>query len=370
MAEPSHLSPALAKALTGVFEAPAFVLPWIDRFLEPLELEVVAALADGPLTVVQAAGRLSSQVSPAFFERAYRRGVIDRPTPDLVAPAGFHARLEIWAMFEGWKDVPPEVRTALLEWDLAHYVEERREQIAAVRAGEAPQAGLDNSEYLLLHEAEALLARAEHVYLWPCDCRAIAGRCTKPLSVCLRFSNDRGLGWEISRERAVEVVREADRAGLMHTGEAAGLVPDSLQPTAICNCCRDCCYPQLAADRLGTQGVWPHSRYVADLHRDLCTGCGRCVRRCPFAAFTLAAERGRRAADEVRRPRSAADILFDPARCRGCGLCATGCPENAVAMTPLPTAPEASLRDRAEVTDGAAASAPSARGNDGRSRRP
>ena len=316
MTDPSSLPPELVQALTGMYGVPAVAVPWIDRFLEPLELELVAALARGPLTIPQAAGRLSTPVSPAFFERAYRRGVINRPTPDVVSSADFHARFEIWAMFDGWKDVPAEVRDQLLEWDLAHYVAERRVQITALRAGERPQIGLENSEYLLLHEAEALIARTEHVYLWPCDCRAMAGRCAKPLYVCLRFDNDRGLGWEISHERAVEVLREADRAGLMHTGEAAGVVPDSWKPTAICNCCTDCCYPHLAAERLDTQGEWPRSRYVAALHRDRCTGCGRCTHRCP----------------------SAADILFEPALCRGCGLCATGCPEEAITMTPLPAA--------------------------------
>ncbi len=332
--DPSSLPPEIVLALTGTYGVPDFALPWIERFLESLELELVAALAQGPLSVPQAVGRLSTPVSLSFFDRAYRRGVIDRPTPEMLSAAGFSARLEIWAMFEGWKAIPAEVHDRLLEWDLARYVEEKRPEIIARREGQEPQTGLENSDYLLLDEAEALLARAERVYLWPCDCRAIATRCKKPFYVCLRFDNDHGLGWEIGHERAVTILREADAAGLMHTGEAAGLLPDSERPTAICNCCTDCCYLHLAAERLGTQREWPRSRYVAALDRELCTGCGRCARRCPFAAFTLAAERGWAAA-EGRRPRSAADIVFDPDLCRGCGLCATGCPEDAIAMEPL-----------------------------------
>ena len=90
------------------------------------------------------------------------------------------------------------------------------------------------------------------------------GHCRKPLNVCLRFDNDRGLGWEISRERALEVLHEADRVGLMHTdyvGRSAGDLH------AICNCCTDCCFPHLATTRLGTESVWPRRRHVAGIDR-------------------------------------------------------------------------------------------------------
>ena len=42
------------------------------------------------------------------------------------------------------------------------------------------------------------------------------------MNVCLRFDNDRGLGWEISRERAAEILLQTDKAGLMHTADYAG----------------------------------------------------------------------------------------------------------------------------------------------------
>jgi len=337
------LDPALREALTGAFRAPDLALPWIDRFLEPGELRLVAALgAAGMLGIPAAASAIGGVVSPEFFARAQRRGVIDRPTPDVVTLADFSSRLEVWALFEGWKDLPDEVRRGLAEWDLARYVDDKRAQVASLLAGEEPAPQLENAEYLLLTEAEALLARAEHVYLWPCDCRALMERCRKPSLVCLRFANDRGLGWEISHERAVAVLRDADRQGLMHTGEVAAAGEEPLTAGAICNCCADCCFPQLAGEALGAARLWPRVRYVAVRDDAACTSCGRCARRCPFAAFAPeegakggAAQRetaaGRRAAAEPA-PR------FDPALCRGCGLCATGCPAGAIAMTQLPAA--------------------------------
>ncbi len=135
------LEPALREALTGMFGVPEFVLPWIDRLLEPDELRLVAALAAGPLTLPAAVAAMGIVVSPAFFDRAVRRAVIDRPTPDVVALADFADRLEIWTLFEGWKDLPSEVRRALGDWQLARYIDGKRAQIESLKAGEQPVGG-------------------------------------------------------------------------------------------------------------------------------------------------------------------------------------------------------------------------------------
>ena len=122
-------------------------------------------------------------------------------------------------MFEGWKDVPLAVHRRLADWDVDYYAEKIRGDVEAVRDGHPGDSYEARYSYVLLDEAEAIVAAQEHVYLWPCDCRSIVSKCRKPKDVCLRFSNDRGLGWEISRERAVEILRAADKAGLMHTAD-------------------------------------------------------------------------------------------------------------------------------------------------------
>jgi len=331
LAEPitSELPAATIEVLTSAFGVPEFLLPWIDRFLDPLEIELVVALATGPLTLPEAAARLSEMVAPAFFERAWRRAIINRPTDEMLSLAAFSDRLEIWALFEGWKDLPEEVRDRVRAWDLQRYVEEKREQIEELKDGGPPPVGLENAEYLLLPEAERLLARAEHIYLWPCDCRAIMNKCSKPLNVCLRFDNDRGLGWEISYERALEIVRDADRHGLMHTAEItpAQLGDAPLTAGALCNCCADCCYPHQAAEQLGVAKLWPHTRYVARLEASACDGCGRCLHRCPFGAIT-------RTAESTAVP-GASSVTIDSNVCHGCGLCASGCTRTAITMEPL-----------------------------------
>ena len=80
-----------------------------------------------------------------------------------------------------------------------HYAEKIRADVEAVRDGHPGDSYEARYSYVLLDEAEAIVAAQDHIYLWPCDCRSIVGKCRKPKDVCLRFENDRGLGWEISQ---------------------------------------------------------------------------------------------------------------------------------------------------------------------------
>ena len=187
--------------------------------------------------------------------------------------------------------------------------------VQALRAGRSAESDQRDYTYLLLDEAEQLIRDAPAIYLWPCNCRAMWGNCDKSHAVCLRFGNDREIGWELSKDRAIEVLHQADREGLMHTAYLSSLHGHH----GICNCCSDCCFPILAGERLAAADVWPARRYRAVNYAATCTLCAKCVRRCPFGAIT------------INRHREPA-LQIDLAACRGCGLCSTGCPEQAIAM--------------------------------------
>jgi Pyruvate/2-oxoacid:ferredoxin oxidoreductase delta subunit len=340
--EGGPLRPVDRRRLLAVVAGPDFIEPWLDRFYDPGDADLVLAAAETPLRDAEhtpttgiapdraarrrdaAGGAAPGQRAPdaAALRRAWRRGVLERRDDGSFAPAGFHTRLEYWALFEGWRDVPDDMRARLCAWEGDWYADGLRERAQRLKDGGALAPGERGADYLLLHEAEALLRRAEHVYLWPCNCRAYVGSCRQPSLVCLRFENDRGIGWEISTERAVEIMREANRRGLMQVGE----VPPGAGPVvagALCNCCSDCCFEQYASRTLDAARVWPLSRHVAELPAD-CSRCGACARRCPFGAATMAA-----AADQAP--------VLDPVACRGCGVCASGCPDEAIAMRPLTT---------------------------------
>jgi Pyruvate/2-oxoacid:ferredoxin oxidoreductase delta subunit len=296
------------RALAAATGAPEFMLPWLDRFYDPADAGLVLAASDRALG--------ARVLDERTLDRAVRRAVLDRDAHGLVTPSSFHARFEMWAFFEGWLDVPADVRRQLNEWELADYMSLVGAGIEAVRDGNGDDGDQGDYTFLLLHEAERLIRAAPHVYLWPCNCRAMWGNCSKDLNVCLRFDNARNVGWELNNEHAIAVLREADRRGLMHTAYQGSVHGHH----GICNCCADCCFPIVSAERLGAADQWPVRRNTAVVETTACTSCGRCQRRCPFGAVTVIK-------GEVAQ--------VDAAACRGCGLCATGCTENAVTMAPL-----------------------------------
>ena len=306
--------------VAGIVGAPDFILPWLQRLYEAGDADLLVALGDGPRTTADLAAtlRLADEDLRSMVARAHRRAVVNL-NGDEVSPASFYERSEIWALFKGWKDLPSEVHKALAEWWLADYTESVRAGLAKLRDGHPEPGGDADYAYLLLAEAEELVRGQEHVYLWPCDCRTLMGACDASIYNCLRFHNDRDLGWEISKERAIEILREADAEGLTHT-DYVGFGGYS-DPHAICNCCTDCCQPHLAAERLGVTDIWPRRRYVAHPVPDACTLCALCTERCPFGALTIHEGGG---GDQ--------ELVLTSATCRGCGLCATGCPEDAIVM--------------------------------------
>ena len=311
---------ATMRAVGRAVEAPDFVLPWLDRFYDGDDAELILAAAGTAEQPAKQAGGDAGALAgldPARLARAVRRAVLDVDEAGAFAPADFHERLEIWAMFEGWKDVPLAVHRQVAAWEIDHYAEKIRADVEATCDGHPGDSYEARYGYVLLHEAEAIVAAQDHIYLWPCDCRSIVGKCRKPRDVCLRFTNDRGLGWEISKERAVDILRTTDKAGLMHTADVQDDVADT---SSICNCCVDCCYPHLAAERLEVSDAWPVRRYIAAFDVDACKACGRCGLRCPFEAIVCG---------------TGGKPAFTVSLCRGCGLCATGCSSDAIDLAPL-----------------------------------
>ena len=315
-----------------VFEIPDFVMPWMDRFYEEIEIDLVMRLANRPLTrkEINRAFLSRFKLDPSdansdLTTRAYRKGIINLRDDNRFEPADFHARFDKWAMFEGWKDIPDEIRNQLNTWEFAHYERQHADQITKLKKGQSREQSLIYPEYILLHEAEALLDCVRHIYLMPCNCRSMMQACTQSIYTCLRFENDRDVGWEISKSRAKEIIHLANKKGLMQSGEVR-IVGDDVIDGAICNCCADCCFPHKLAEDHNAQFLWPLSRYVARHLKDSCTACGRCVMRCPFQAFTL--EKPRQG-PKIRKN----TIQFNKDLCRGCGVCSTGCPEEAIEMT-------------------------------------
>ena len=311
---------------------PDFLFPWADHFYEPMEIELICMLNGDALdaeTIKDCRAASTAASFPldmkVFLARSYKRGVLDRDSQHRFSAANFHTRYDIWALFESWQDIPDDIKYLLNAWEVDYYQDQHRPMVADLKQDRPRNTAKRWPEYLLAHEAEALIDAVAHVYLWPCNCRAMMGKCRKPIYTCLRFSNHRELGWEISKHRAKAIMHAANSKGLMQSGEIS-IAPDGTVGGALCNCCADCCFPHVLAERLHAEKLWPLTRYQARVNAEQCTACGRCVRRCPFEAITI---------HKADNDPDNAWISIDTGLCRGCGVCSTGCRDGAIAMDKL-----------------------------------
>jgi ferredoxin len=126
----------------------------------------------------------------------------------------------------------------------------------------------------------------------------------------------------LSRDEALEAMRDHEREGFCHT------VWTFHTPFigGICNCDRHDCLAMHSTLSRGIPMMF-RAEYVAGVDPDLCTGCGECIKVCPFDAVALE-ENDRKA-------------VIDPRRCYGCGICRAACPAQAIGLADRSGVPEA-----------------------------
>ncbi len=130
-----------------------------------------------------------------------------------------------------------------------------------------------------------------------------------------RHTAAQGFARKVSREEALNIMKEAEDAGLVHKAFHPGF-RESSPETSICNCCKDCC-DTLENWRSGILPLINSTYHLSVIDEAACTGCGTCVERCPTDAIALNAE------GVARRDENA---------CLGCGVCSHFCPEEAISL--------------------------------------
>ncbi len=154
-----------------------------------------------------------------------------------------------------------------------------------------------------------------------CICRKEAGMlgkgCGKLMEACMSFGAnaefyiENGLGREISKQEAKEILVKAEEDGLIHCSlNTAG------NKSFICNCCGCCCKYLANITKYGNPNAIAKSNYYAAKDQETCASCGTCVERCQVNAITDGNEH----------------IIIDRDKCIGCGLCATTCPTESITM--------------------------------------
>ncbi|UCF85790.1 MAG: 4Fe-4S binding protein [Desulfobacteraceae bacterium] len=148
--------------------------------------------------------------------------------------------------------------------------------------------------------------------------------CGKPTEVCMQFGMgaqfviDRGMGKKVSKEDALEILRQSEEAGLVHCST------NRQEIDFLCNCCSCHCLILKQALSHPKPGLAVSSGFQPIWDAEECTACENCIERCPMEALAMGE-------DEVPE--------VDLDRCIGCGVCATGCPSKAVELEERPGIP-------------------------------
>jgi electron transport complex protein RnfB len=174
-------------------------------------------------------------------------------------------------------------------------------------------------------QASALLNNAKSFGVQKCICRvqkALVGEpCKYPVEVCMVFAPTEGAFEDnpdirvITKEEALQILRETEEAGLIHSSSNV-----REGHYYICNCCTCCCAIMRGVSRLGIENSVAKSDFYATVDPEMCTGCETCVERCQFSAPSLR--------DNISH--------VDQKRCVGCGLCVMTCPSGAMTLKRKP----------------------------------
>ena len=182
--------------------------------------------------------------------------------------------------------------------------------------------GISSKSTILPYEdALRIVEEATNIAVTKCTCRLIMKKCDRPLEVCMQLNKGadyairRGTGRKITVEEAKQMLRDCEKAGLVHTTEnKAGI------GTVLCNCCECCCEAIPYMRHAATRGIVSPSRYRASVDQEFCTACGSCLDICPVDAIVIHE-------DSV--------AVIDGDLCIGCGLCAGICPSEALTLVQI-----------------------------------
>jgi Pyruvate/2-oxoacid:ferredoxin oxidoreductase delta subunit len=172
-----------------------------------------------------------------------------------------------------------------------------------------------------------IVESANTIAVQDCSCRVELKRCDAPVEVCMFFNetakrtlvseDPRTISFRphrVSKEEAMEVLKKAAEAGLVHMAYVDKENPTKIE--TVCSCCSCCCEILGGILRFG---MAPHvltgsAKSVQDESK--CTDCGVCVDRCHFGSRKMVDGK----------------LEYNPDRCFGCGLCVSTCPTNAITL--------------------------------------
>lgn len=296
-----------------ILKMPKIVIPYLNIIYNDDDFKIIEAIKDKILTISDIE-RLLGRKADYILNSAYKNSVVDKVLDNgkmKYKISSLEARLDNLASFqkEKWAKIEEQDRKKISDWLFKVYLDKKKSMPIKNLIHNA-------SKIVPLNIAiDFVKSTSNDIYLIPCDCKSITEKCSFDKNVCmsmgsgLNTSSDRGHGKKLDKDEAVELLRHADREGLIHT----------LEENAICNCCTCCCYPLRASQEMGLKGKWPYVSYMIKFDSKKCVGCGVCERRCPQKVFK----------------KQGKTIELDTLRCVGCGICVGSCPKKALHLENL-----------------------------------
>ncbi len=319
----------------SLFDVPDFVIPHMALFVSEREMDLVVQLNGEKCSVSELPLRLncSEEETQERLDHCYDEHIVHKEALDgglVYWAADFYGRLDYLCKFdENYHLLDKELQQALDQWCYRVYAERMDSYLELLIGRETVDRAPET--FLLIEDLDDLLDSVSDIRVVPCNCRKLAGQCTKLTETCLSFDDsitDRTFGRSLTKEETKELVLKAHKNGLMHQINSDWRTKG---PTYICNCCSCCCYPLRLAQEKGTKGVFPVIELVAQRDDLKCTHCGACAKRCNFGAFYVGK------AEILVKGKARRMVEFDPGKCWGCGICVEACATKAISMVRVDT---------------------------------
>ncbi|MHA1270484.1 MAG: 4Fe-4S dicluster domain-containing protein [Candidatus Helarchaeota archaeon] len=189
-----------------------------------------------------------------------------------------------------------------------------------------------DSEILPYELVEEMINKNDFYAKMPCQCRMVGEYVGNPCKVAppdigcfiagplARQFVMMGIAQELTKEEAIDYLKRAEKAGLVHNG---GNISGGPTHMLICNCCSCHCGGLYPTFKYRVPGV-KKSNFTPIINNNSCIKCETCIKKCPMGAIFHRWPMEEDNSDEM--------IIIKTDLCIGCGVCAINCPKEAIKM--------------------------------------